>query len=77
MLFKTTISRFLQVITEFEVPQDSGVGRKKFPGGGFKVGGPASEGAGKFSKICKKIQKKIAKSAVFSPILQRNYKSMR
>ena len=53
--------------------------------GGFKVGGPASYGvpgaeappadARKFSKIYKKFPKKIAKTAVFSPILQRIYKN--
>ena len=31
----------------------------------------------KFSKICKKFLKKVAKKAVFSPILQRNFKTMR
>ena len=43
------------------------------------VGGPwgSPPDAGKFSKIYKKFKKKIAKTAVFSPILQRNYKSMR
>ena len=54
-------------------------------GGGLKVGGPASKGvrgrsppdAGEFSKICKKFLKKMAKNAVFSPILQKNFKTMR
>ena len=53
-------------------------GRVQGRGSGL-VGGPGdgAPDAGKFSKIFKKFCKKIAKTAVFSHILERNYKTMR
>ena len=70
----------------FYTIHSSGVQRKQFRGGGVQgrgsglVGGPGGGGplaAGECSKICKKFLKKIAKNVVFSPSLQRNFKTMR
>ena len=53
--------------------------------GGFKVGGPASEGVRwaeppgrrRIFENLQKIPEENGKNAVFSPILQRNFKTMR
>ena len=50
--------------------------QEKISGGQGRVSGARRPpDAGEFSKICKKFLKKIAKNAVFSPILQKNSKA--
>ena len=70
--------RFFLEFTENLSMNFSGVRRKKFQGvQGRGSGGGASRTPDNVRKFAKKFLKKMAKNGVFSPILQKSFKTMR